>query len=685
MAKKNIEAQQLELFGGLKDQGNKIDPISKNKVPVGSTKKEVRDDIPAQLSEGEFVLPADVVRYHGLEKIMGLRDQAKSGLGKMEAMGQMGNPDEATLPDSTPFSPRPMAQGGLNQPAPFGVNVAQPQNVSTRQSQYAPPNFDINPPRPVIQPTPIIQPVPQPIQPQPMPPQQQQPPQTGYEDLMGSPFGQLPKSEVKTYKNKTTGQILNIPFVNGYPVYPIPDGFVLLSEADDSMPKAPSDGSVGTQLQEDKDDRDQQPLTPAGGQSESFDFGKVGDFLKENALGLAGSLVGGPVLGFLGKQADKKRKGEVTDDPFAFEDKKGKPRIDVLGGVVTSGKVGRDVGDTEVVTRGVFNNQGFAINVNPKDKAKYGGPARNAQGHTVYRTITDQVKAAKSAIDSGWFGGPLSPMEYFGLTSEQKDNYDKFSTSLGLIDQNYRTEGRNSKAYQRFLDSITTNDNVGGSGKTPEKEGEGYLVSNGKAYKGEYIVNKTTGDLQFEKEGGGTIVAVTGPDGTAKVGDLTGSGLKTKPGLLVKKEDEMAGVAEAQAAEQRRKDEAEARRKAEEQRKKAEAEKLRQQKEADAYQKQLEDKARQARLEKAAKEAAEARAAQRQREKDREEADRRAAEQDAARAAEREQNRRDREERAGRGSGTGRRGGQGIVRAKGGLASKPKKLNMKRGGLASIK
>ena len=84
------------------------------------------------------------------------------------------------------------------------------------------------------------------------------------------------------------------------------------------------------------------------------------------------------------------------------------------------------------------------------------------------------------------------------LTSEQKDKYDKFSTSLGLIDQNYRTEGRNSKAYQRFLDSITTNDNVGGSGKAPAKEGDGYLVSNGKAYKGEYVRNQTTGDMQVE-------------------------------------------------------------------------------------------------------------------------------------------------------------------------------------------
>ena len=96
----------MELFdvGGLKDEGGTKDPVSGNDVPIGSTKEEVRDDIPAQLSEGEFVLPADVVRYHGLEKIMELRDEAKAGLAKMEAMGQMGNPDEAILPDNVPLA-----------------------------------------------------------------------------------------------------------------------------------------------------------------------------------------------------------------------------------------------------------------------------------------------------------------------------------------------------------------------------------------------------------------------------------------------------------------------------------------------------------------------------------------------------------------------------------------------------
>ena len=45
--------KQMELFedGGLRDEGGMVDEVSGNDVPVGSTRKEVRDDIPAMLSE----------------------------------------------------------------------------------------------------------------------------------------------------------------------------------------------------------------------------------------------------------------------------------------------------------------------------------------------------------------------------------------------------------------------------------------------------------------------------------------------------------------------------------------------------------------------------------------------------------------------------------------------------------
>ena len=90
--------------GGLMDEGGTIDPVSGNDVPPGSTQEEVRDDIPAQLSEGEFVFPADVVRFIGLEKLMKIRQRAKAGLRMIEDMGQMGNSEEAIMPDDLPFS-----------------------------------------------------------------------------------------------------------------------------------------------------------------------------------------------------------------------------------------------------------------------------------------------------------------------------------------------------------------------------------------------------------------------------------------------------------------------------------------------------------------------------------------------------------------------------------------------------
>ena len=96
----NVE-QMNKLFadgGMMDDSGEQVNGVE---VPPGSLREEVADDIPAQLSEGEFVVPADVVRYIGLEKLMAMRDKAKQGLERMEEMGQMGNADEVANPDQT--------------------------------------------------------------------------------------------------------------------------------------------------------------------------------------------------------------------------------------------------------------------------------------------------------------------------------------------------------------------------------------------------------------------------------------------------------------------------------------------------------------------------------------------------------------------------------------------------------
>ena len=70
--------------------GEVTDPISGNEVPEGSFPNEVRDDVPAMLSEGEYVVPADVLRFYGLKFFEDLRENAKIELQRMSQDGRMG-------------------------------------------------------------------------------------------------------------------------------------------------------------------------------------------------------------------------------------------------------------------------------------------------------------------------------------------------------------------------------------------------------------------------------------------------------------------------------------------------------------------------------------------------------------------------------------------------------------------
>ena len=81
---KQMKFAFMDEGGILADDGVDRDPVSGNEVPAGSMAEEVRDDVPAMLSEGEYVVPADVVRYHGIDKFEDLRDEAKMGLARME-------------------------------------------------------------------------------------------------------------------------------------------------------------------------------------------------------------------------------------------------------------------------------------------------------------------------------------------------------------------------------------------------------------------------------------------------------------------------------------------------------------------------------------------------------------------------------------------------------------------------
>jgi len=292
--------KQMDMFdeGGLKEEGGTVDPISGNDVPIGSTKEEVRDDIPAQLSEGEFVFPADVTRFIGLEKLMQMRQEAKAGLKRMEDMGQMGNSEEATMPDDMPFSiddldteeeeeynndsqemnqggmvrvggvemPKPriqgqqMAEGGVVKAA-TGTFVNQGTGVTNVPSQFAGQNLPSYNPNQTLQTgvspaytIPTIPAVQTGYDPKFMTGQEMQTNQTApsFETLVGKNPGQY--DEMRTYKNDA-GATLQIPFKNGQPIYPIPEGYTFVDpeEEQTETPTVQSVRPTTTQAQVDGD------------------------------------------------------------------------------------------------------------------------------------------------------------------------------------------------------------------------------------------------------------------------------------------------------------------------------------------------------------------------------------------------------------------------------------------------
>jgi len=85
-----LEEQMAMNFGKVPDNTIGQDPVSGNDIPMGSTAENVRDDIPTMLSEGEIVVPADVVNFHGVKLFEDLRAEAKMGYAQMANDGRIG-------------------------------------------------------------------------------------------------------------------------------------------------------------------------------------------------------------------------------------------------------------------------------------------------------------------------------------------------------------------------------------------------------------------------------------------------------------------------------------------------------------------------------------------------------------------------------------------------------------------
>jgi len=85
--------------GSVKEVDFVEEKSEKNDPPPGATPEEVADDIPAMLSEGEYVLPANVVKYIGLERIMDMHRGVLREIQQMEDLGMIQNVDENGKPE----------------------------------------------------------------------------------------------------------------------------------------------------------------------------------------------------------------------------------------------------------------------------------------------------------------------------------------------------------------------------------------------------------------------------------------------------------------------------------------------------------------------------------------------------------------------------------------------------------
>ena len=198
---------------GVLQKGGTVDPVSGNDVPPGAMPEEVRDDVDAKLSEGEFVVPADVVRYIGLAKLMEMRDEAKRGLQKMTDIGQMGNSKKGAEGEAL--------HGEEVEDEKFASSIDEimseedggKEEAAYANGGYVPRSSGYDPAESVAL----------------------------YSRAPIKGFEMIPMSN-------DTGNTIYIPFINGKPQLQIPPGYVIKAKAaaEAAAPVAPTAGGTGT-------------------------------------------------------------------------------------------------------------------------------------------------------------------------------------------------------------------------------------------------------------------------------------------------------------------------------------------------------------------------------------------------------------------------------------------------------
>ena len=439
-------AEQMELFepvtrgfqeGGLKDEGGKTDPVSGNEVPPGSLREEVRDDIPAQLSEGEFVFPADVVRYIGLETLMRMRQEAKQGLAQMEAMGQMGNSEEATMPDDLPFDMYDLEveDDGLEmQTGGMVPNPVTPTTNAMTGTQTAPIGTASAPVTPASASNPYDPNLGQTLF-TPTTPQVQYQMPTFYGQTGFGPEGV--EFETVTYvneagqtiqfkKNKQTGQLFDM---NGNPAT-VPEGYSLKAKEEEQVETTPTTG-VRTQTTRVRDDGGREDETGPTGATLSF-----GGTKGRRSSGFGGDEVLGAISGSLsfGTTTTDPITGVVTknmfSNPYAMTGRLGSSFLETVTGKGQPLSLqGNEIGILNGNKKGLRMDGNLITNATITFEPEVYNSVVTRQGKNKVTTRQELANTVKSI-------GSLYGKNYDGEMTykEAKDLADAFSDGKGNVD-----------------------------------------------------------------------------------------------------------------------------------------------------------------------------------------------------------------------------------------------------------
>jgi hypothetical protein len=339
-----VEDEQMNRLmqeGGMADDGMNREPVTGNEIPPGSLASEVRDDIPAQLSEGEYVVPADVLRYYGVRFFEDLRAQAKQGMMEMESDGRIGGtpvnaqgvPAEGQDEELTPEEEQMLMEALGGSGMAYGGMVQQPMTTpyQDQATMYQ---------RPVgMQ-------------------------EGGVVDRTQFSMGQSTAGiQTRKYINPKTKEVRSFNFIGTTALGVIPEGFVpWTQELQDQTTEAPVDTSTTTATQNDQrggdrgrdtDNQGQQGNSYEGWAKENYSNMMSDPFsvgMKElNSIGKDVGLIGAipGVGGVIGLANDMKTMDAISKanaalsrlDPNSSQAKELQLSIDAAAGKINSGAV----------------------------------------------------------------------------------------------------------------------------------------------------------------------------------------------------------------------------------------------------------------------------------------------------------------------------------------------------------